>query len=196
MSREPAGPWYLTQSNYREWAVNAAFGPLDAGLAWFLLHERSRSFRRRSRSALSSASARYVVQPRNSDVRAWIDLRMVDTNLTLILLDSYPVGSPASGSPEQLEAQDRWHEQMGMLVDEFIAWFDQDRARVAALAGATPAAHPLDRVLAEYEHRRAAGETLSLKEIADERGVSYDSLRKRRSHNLGTNRHSKIDQKA
>lgn len=174
-------PKYLSSIWRREWAVTAAFGPLDAGMAWFFFYEQPQIDYRRS--ALSSASARYLARPlpRKSDDRAWIDLRMVDTSLTLILLDSFPAGSTVPNTDEKRAELHRWHEQMSTLIDEFLAWFDQDRARIAALVGATPAAHPLDRVLAEYEHRRAAGEKLNLREIADERGISYNSLRKHRS---------------
>lgn len=181
-------PRYLLSLYRREWATTAAFGPLDAGLAWFFFYEQPRIHYRRS--VLSNASARYLVQPlpHKDNERAWIDLRMVDTNLTLILLDSFPAGSRTANTDEERAMLRRWHEQVSALVDSFLAWFDQDRARIAALVGATPATHPLDRVLAEYEHRRAAGEKLNLREIAEERGVKYGSLRKRRSAQLRNKR--------
>lgn len=168
-------PKYLSLTNYREWAVSTTFGPLDAGFDAFLFHVRSEFYLRARRSSLSSASARYLVRPRQGHERAWIDFRMVDAKLTLILLNSYPAGSRVEGP----EVHQRWHEQMCALVDEFLTWFDQEHARIAALTASGDSTHPLDRVLAEYEHRRATGEKLSMREIAEERKVSYDSLRKR-----------------
>jgi hypothetical protein len=80
-------------------------------------------------------------------------------------------------------------EGMYNILLSFIAWRLSERDRFnqmtpAIISGpisiATPAApHPLDAALADYEQRRASGEMISLKDIADERKLSYSSLRKR-----------------
>ena len=161
MSHEPTEPWYLSHANYREWALPVAFGPLDAGLGAFLSFQRPTW--RESRTTLSSASARYLAHQDRSERRAWIDLRMVDTDLTLILLNIHIPASRDPPTQDKRDAQDRWHNEVSMLIDGFIAWFDSERARITVRAGRAAAVHPLDRLLAEYTYRRACGEKLNLR---------------------------------